>query len=198
MDTFLNLQALIPGVPVLVLTGRGNEEAAISAVGRGAYDYFIKGQLDGASLVRAIRYAIEHARSEEMLRRNAAILQMLQEMTVATNEADSLEHAMRYCVERICTFMHWPVGHVYVCTNGNEDSLIRSDIWHLADKKRFGRFRQVTEQLKSMPNSSLTAQVLGTGQAAWVKDVQKHPNFRRAKTARRLGLRSAFAFPVLE
>lgn len=198
LDTFLKAHALAPGTPFLVLTGQAGEESAIGAVGRGAHDYFIKGQVDGASLVRAMRYAIEHARREEMLRRNAAVLHMLQEMTVATNEADTLEQAMRFCLERICNFMRWPIGHIYVCANGNEDSLFRCDIWYLTDETRFKGFREASEQLKPVPGSSLTAQVLRTGQAAWVKDVHKHPSFRRFKAAKEAGVRSAFAFPVLE
>jgi signal transduction histidine kinase len=49
----------VPHVPVLVLTGRNDEEMGIRAVQEGAQDYIIKGSLDGGHLVRAIKYAIE-------------------------------------------------------------------------------------------------------------------------------------------
>ncbi len=49
----------IPHVPVLVLTGRNDEEMGIRAVQEGAQDYIIKGSLDGGRLIRAIKYAIE-------------------------------------------------------------------------------------------------------------------------------------------
>jgi signal transduction histidine kinase/CheY-like chemotaxis protein len=58
-----------PQLPVLALTGLDDEQIAIRAVQEGAQDYLIKGQIDsGQLLVRAIRYAIERKRSDEMRR----------------------------------------------------------------------------------------------------------------------------------
>ncbi len=48
-----------PNVPVLVLTGQGDEELALRAVKEGAQDYLFKNELDKGHLVRAIKYAIE-------------------------------------------------------------------------------------------------------------------------------------------
>src|SRR3954454_15276522 len=50
---------------VLVLTGLDDERRGNEAVGAGAQDYLIKGQIDGAGLARAVRYAVERLRAEE-------------------------------------------------------------------------------------------------------------------------------------
>jgi serine phosphatase RsbU (regulator of sigma subunit) len=50
---------------VLVLTGFDNEQRGIEAVSAGAQDYLIKGQIDGQSLARAVRYAVERQRADE-------------------------------------------------------------------------------------------------------------------------------------
>src|SRR5262245_23763957 len=50
---------------VLVLTGLDDEQRGIEAVGAGAQDYLVKGQIDGQGLTRAVRYAVERLRAEE-------------------------------------------------------------------------------------------------------------------------------------
>src|SRR3954471_19657509 len=50
---------------VLVLTGFDNEQRGIAAVSAGAQDYLVKGQIDGAGLARAVRYAVERRRADE-------------------------------------------------------------------------------------------------------------------------------------
>jgi PAS domain S-box-containing protein len=68
LDTFTTLYGQASGVPIVVLTGLDDETIGVGAVQAGAQDYLIKGQLQGDSLVRAIRYAIERQRAEEALR----------------------------------------------------------------------------------------------------------------------------------
>jgi two-component system cell cycle response regulator len=68
IDTFLRLVALVPEVPIIVLTGLDNENLAVKAVREGAQDYIVKGCLDGGSLARSIRYSIERHRIQMTLR----------------------------------------------------------------------------------------------------------------------------------
>jgi diguanylate cyclase (GGDEF)-like protein len=57
-----------PDVPVVILSGLNDDEAAMEAVRAGAQDYLIKGRLPSKSLVRVLRYAIERHRSQVALR----------------------------------------------------------------------------------------------------------------------------------
>jgi serine phosphatase RsbU (regulator of sigma subunit) len=68
--------SLAPDAAVLVLTG-ADESLGIAAMTAGAQDYLVKGQVDGATLSRCIRYAIERKRANETARqlREAAIRQ---------------------------------------------------------------------------------------------------------------------------
>ena len=63
LDTFAQVHARAPQVPIIVLTGLDDESLAVKAVREGAQDYLVKGQVDGRLLVRAIRYAIERHRA---------------------------------------------------------------------------------------------------------------------------------------
>src|SRR5258706_7904507 len=57
-------------IAIVVLTGNGDEQAALDAVAMGAQDYLIKGTANGETIVRSIRYAFERIRAEEDRRRS--------------------------------------------------------------------------------------------------------------------------------
>ena len=56
------------GPAVLVLTGLRDEQLGADAVGFGAQDYLVKDLVDGPSLARAVRYAVERRRSDRVRR----------------------------------------------------------------------------------------------------------------------------------
>lgn len=68
LDTFRQLYASVPTVPIVVLTGTYEEKKlALAAVRQGAQDYLVKGQIDGKLLSRVLRYAIERKQVEAAL-----------------------------------------------------------------------------------------------------------------------------------
>src|SRR5260221_6630532 len=62
LDTIKQIQTHAPHLPVVVMTGRDDEELAIKALQEGAQDYLVKGQVEPHTLMRALRYAIERHR----------------------------------------------------------------------------------------------------------------------------------------
>src|SRR5258706_3541380 len=67
LETFAQLHARAPHVPIIVLSGLNDTTVAVQAVHEGAQDYLIKGQVDGQLLVRAMRYAIERKHMSQQL-----------------------------------------------------------------------------------------------------------------------------------
>jgi diguanylate cyclase (GGDEF)-like protein/PAS domain S-box-containing protein len=67
IKTFDKLFNAAPDVPILILGGNDNEALAKEAVGRGAQDYLLPDHLDGYSLPRALRNAIERKAVEDAL-----------------------------------------------------------------------------------------------------------------------------------
>jgi len=59
IETLRAVVAENPGIPIVVLTGLEDEELAVRMVQEGAQDYLPKGEINGRSLARAIRYAVE-------------------------------------------------------------------------------------------------------------------------------------------
>jgi two-component system cell cycle sensor histidine kinase/response regulator CckA len=68
LETFTKVYAQAAEVPIVILTGLNDFEHAVTAVKAGAQDYLVKGEGDGATLVRSLRYAIERKRTEQKLK----------------------------------------------------------------------------------------------------------------------------------
>jgi len=58
-ETFRRVRDHAPHVPVVVLSGRDDEDLAMRAVNQGVQDYLVKSDLSSKHLERAIRYAVE-------------------------------------------------------------------------------------------------------------------------------------------
>ena len=67
IDTFNVMKYNATNIPIIVLTGLKDDIFAISAVGRGAQDYLVKGEVTNKQLIRSICYAIERKRIEKEL-----------------------------------------------------------------------------------------------------------------------------------
>ena len=67
IETFNKLLLAAPHVPILVLSGPGDEDIAMQALQRGAQDYLLKGELTSHSLSRALHNMIERKAVEEAL-----------------------------------------------------------------------------------------------------------------------------------
>lgn len=62
MESVVSVRAGHPNVPIVVLTGRDDEQTGIHALREGAQDYLVKGRGDGDAIGRAVRYSIERKR----------------------------------------------------------------------------------------------------------------------------------------
>ena len=138
-------------------------------------------------------------RREEALKaleQKSAFLQLLRHAATASNQAKTVEQAMQNCLEDICTFIGWPVGHCFMVEDETGE-LVTTKIWHLDDPDRFKTFREVTDAHRLKPGPGVAGHTLATGKPTWIVDVTQDPGFRRAKFARDIGVKAGFAFPVL-
>jgi diguanylate cyclase (GGDEF)-like protein/PAS domain S-box-containing protein len=127
---------------------------------------------------------------------DAALVGLIERVADATSRSSSVEEALLACVEHVCRWTGWPVGHVYL-TQGDPDlCAVPTQLWHLGDPQRFERFRELTERTPMPSGVGLPGRVLDSGRAEWIVDVTCDANFPRRVEAARVGLRGGFSFPV--
>ncbi len=80
LETVSRTVTASPQVPIVVLTGLNDEQAAMRALRQGAQDYLVKGQGDGELVMRAMRYAIQRKQAELEHQRLEAQLQSAQRL----------------------------------------------------------------------------------------------------------------------
>ena len=113
-----------------------------------------------------------------------------------TTETKSLEEALQKCLDLVCGYVGWPVGHVYVPSPDVDDRLVSARIWHFEGGEHFQNFRDISEQITFDRGVGLPGRVLESGVPAWIEDVQLDENFPRNRQAVDLGVHGAFAFPI--
>jgi diguanylate cyclase (GGDEF)-like protein len=159
--------------------------------------------------LRRVRHRLERERaarreaeqiSETVTRRlyeKQAELELLEIVATASNEASTVDEAMKIAVDGVCAHTGWPVGHAYLVQEGSPPVLVPTTTWRFDDPGRIEAFRKETEATSFPPGVGLPGRVLAAGTPAWIIDVTDDSNFPRAKAAAEGGLKAAFAFPVL-
>ena len=133
----------------------------------------------------------------QVLARKDTVLRLLKDVALAMNEASSPHRALRYVVERVCTLMKWPVGHVYLISATQADLLLPTGIFYFDDPPRFKAFRDASMRTSFREGEGLPGRVMQARVPVWVEDVTSDDNFPRCRLAEDIGITSGFAFPVL-
>lgn len=157
---------------------QGNVSAGVALV----YDVTSHKQTEAALLEQTL-----------LVNEEAASVEILQTIAAAANSAQTAQEAFQICLHRVCAFMGWPIGHVYV----RHGDVLRSSGWWNDESDRFANFREQSAALEFAPDDDMIGQVLGSGLATWLGDLESESAFLRARTAGEAGIRSGFAFPVL-
>lgn len=123
IDTFLQVRAHTPDVPIVILTGISDEGLGIQAVQEGAQDYLVKGQVDGNFLSKSILYAIERHRFMALLRD----LSIVDELTGLYNRRhmvalveEEFRRASRYGTDLACLMIDLDLFKAINDTYGHE------------------------------------------------------------------------------
>jgi signal transduction histidine kinase/DNA-binding response OmpR family regulator len=138
-----------------------------------------------------------NATLERRVAERTALLELLQDITIAANEATSSAEALQFAVDRICAYMGWPVGHAYLAVAPGGAQWTPTAIWHLENAEQYSAFQQATQTAEFAVGEGLIGQVGALKKPAWNADVSTDPVFRRRHAALAAGLKAGFAFPIL-
>lgn len=130
------------------------------------------------------------------LERRTRHIELLQRIASQVNLAKGSADAMRACLEQMCGFTGWVLGHAYVL-DAETNQMVPTDIWYAQELSRFHRFIEASENLAIDGGVGFVGMVQQTGRAESIVDVRVDPIFVRSQAAIASGLVSGFAFPVL-
>ena len=68
-----------------------------------------------------IRDITSRKHTEDVLREQSALVQLLQAVAVASNEARTVDDALQACLDRVCAHTGWPVGHAYLLSESDDE-----------------------------------------------------------------------------
>ena len=161
-------------------------ELAITPFRMGGDTYF-------AGYLRDISHRLEAQRA---LEQRAATIHVLQQLPVAALQATGVREAVAVCLEQICLYAGWKLGHAYIRDESGEQ-MVSSGVWFPASGAWFTSFRQRTEQTTLRPGQGMPGQVWLRRQPQFAPDFNVPGRFPRSTAALEAGLVSAIAFPVI-
>ncbi len=189
LETLDTVHRIYPSIPIVVLSGFQDETFGFRSLEKGTQDYLVKGQIDGAMLVRAMRYAIERKRTETALQESEARLKSMFLDASIGMAVVSLEGDLTQVNPAFCRFLGYTDNELL--TKSIRDITYIEDWPGTADKLEqllsdVGRFDRYEKRYK-YKNGGI---VWGETQAVLIRDGEGHPSHFLAQvvdvTARKL------------
>jgi signal transduction histidine kinase/CheY-like chemotaxis protein len=138
-----------------------------------------------------------NATLEQRIAERTTLLELLQNVTRAANEATHSAEALQFALDRICAYTAWPVGHAYLAVAPGVARWAPTAIWHLDAPERLTAFQQATQHLEFAAGEGLIGRVGSLGKAEWSVDLTTDPAFCRQRAALEAGLKAGMAVPIL-
>ena len=113
LDALIELIALRPSVPIIILTARDEDDLAIRAVQLGAQDYIVKTSVDWEHFGRIMRSAIERKRAQDDLLEQVRLASFAADVGVALIEAGPLAGALRRCTDAMIDRLHAALARIW-------------------------------------------------------------------------------------
>jgi len=125
------VRKLLPGVPIIVLSGNDDKDVAIAALENGAQDYLVKGHYEHDAMGKAISHTLVRAKLEARLRLLEVALNSAANAIVITDKDNYIEWANPAFTRLTGYSLEEATGHKpnELVKSGKQDSAFYQDLW---------------------------------------------------------------------
>jgi diguanylate cyclase (GGDEF)-like protein/PAS domain S-box-containing protein len=154
------------------------------------------GAITGVSII--FRDISERLRAERAAVQRTRLTELLEALARTANEAATPEEAMQRCLEHICDYGNWPLGCAGTFAAGQSGGLPQATYWRASDPVRFTEFMRLSERTDhTSTRGHFVGKALREKRPVWLPDLSQLGAPGRIGRAAQIGLRAAFAFPVI-
>ena len=180
-----------PLIPVIMLTGRGNESIAVEAMKNGAEDYLVKNDLNRDNLHLSVSGVLANAALNRAIREHKAHLHISQALAAAT----SLAEAAPTLVREIGMGLGWQISALWL-VNSEQTHLECVGIWEVSNSN-YETLTSRTRPLSLIPGEDLPGKAWASGKTLYIQNSHLIQESPRGQMAVEAGLTHALAFPLL-
>jgi len=151
------------------------------------------------SIARDDRDAVRLLRSQALeadVERRTAWLSLVQDITRASNEAHSIDEALRYALRRISSYNGWQFGQSFVRSRENPDVLIPFESWTDERAPEFSKLREACSRTRPRKGEGFMGRVLAKGRIVMTAGLKDLEDPVLPPLVRELGVKTLMAFPV--
>ncbi|MGB7445071.1 MAG: SpoIIE family protein phosphatase [Coleofasciculaceae cyanobacterium] len=110
-------------------------------------------------------------------------------------ESATLQDAAPNILQAIGQSLGWELGELWMMDQ--QTGILRlAETWYLPSPELL-EFETYSKEITFAPGDGLPGSVLHSSQPSWLDDLREDSNFNRSSLAAKIGLHSAFAFPIL-
>lgn len=128
------------------------------------------------------------------------VLSFLNRVSQVPEQTHDFKDGTTRIFSEVCAYTNWPIAHLYVRSNDDDDKYVSNNIWFLEDgldPSAINEFKNISEETVFSVGKGLIGLIAQKHEANAVEDVTVLKQFLRADAARRSGVLGFFGFPVM-
>ena len=126
-------------------------------------------------------------------------MSLVKEINNLINNTKEEREIIKNVLCKVAEYKNWHLGHAYELEFSQEiPNLHSTRIWYEAPNSAdYSDFKKLTEDFIFKSGEGLPGRVYETQTVQTIRDIEKDENFPRRKMSKHIGVRAAFAFPVI-